>query len=104
MPVRSVREITPKSGRIIGGMALGGLCALAGAGIVVGILQTAGNPLWCVPGLVLVLLGVAIVLVMKRFASLRLLVSEDGIANVRLGGERGGRCYRVETGGWQPAL
>jgi hypothetical protein len=103
-PGNEVREITPKSGRIIGGIAVGGLFGIAGAGIVVGILETAGNPLWCLLGVGMLLLGAAIIVVMKRLASLRVLVTAEGIAIASLGNGKPGRCYRIEHTGLQPAL
>jgi hypothetical protein len=100
----AVTEITPKSGRIIGGIALGGLFGIAGAGIMVGILETASNPLWCLPGLGLLVLGLALIVVMIRLASLRILVTAEGIAIASLGQGKAGRCYRIETTGFQPAV
>jgi hypothetical protein len=92
----AVTEITPKTGRIIGGITLGGLFGIAGAGIVIGTLQTMSNPLWCLPGLGLLLVGVVMIVVMKRLAALRVLVTADGFAVLSLGEGRAARCYRIE--------
>jgi hypothetical protein len=93
---KAVTEITPKSGRIIEGIALGGLFGIAGAGIMIGTLQTASNPLWCLPGLGLLLVSVVIIAVMKRLAALRVLVTADGFAVLSVGEGRATRCYRIE--------
>jgi hypothetical protein len=101
-PSSRFTEIRPRSGVIVGGIALGALFGIAGVGIVVVILQTARNPLWCVLGFALVLVGVAIMLLMRRLASLRILVSDHGLAILTLGPGRPGRCYHIQSPGLQP--
>jgi hypothetical protein len=77
-PAAGVAEVKPRPWRIALAVA-GALClSLAGDGILWQVLRPGGPLLWTLAGLALLLVGVGLLLAVRRLAALRLWLSPDG--------------------------
>jgi hypothetical protein len=92
-----VAEFRLKLGTLRAGAVCGLLLGGAGVGLVAGVLQSDGNPCWCLLGLGLLPLGGSLMLLMKRLESMRIWVAPRGLIFITLGTGDGCRCFRVES-------
>jgi hypothetical protein len=90
-------EFKLKTGVIVCGIGCGLLFSGAGVALMAGVLRAGGHPCWCLPGTGLTILGMSLILLMKRLATLRIWVGPQGILLITLATGKSCRCYRVES-------
>jgi hypothetical protein len=88
-------EFRIKPGRIAAWLACGILAVLLGLILVAVALELHTRALWYLPGLGLLLAGLGVVFVVRRLASLRVLVFPQGPVIAVMGEGSACRCYRI---------
>src|SRR5690242_11945389 len=92
-----VSEFRPRPARLVLGVGLGAVIGAFGVGVLASVFRLGAHPLWYLLGLALLLAGAAILFLMHRLASLRVLVSVNGFAIATLGKGDGCRCFRIDA-------
>jgi hypothetical protein len=96
LPLSNVAaELRIKRGRIRAAWIFSAFLALVGLGLVAVAFEVHSRVLWYLPGLGLLLAGLGLVFLVKRVASLRVLVFPHGLVIAVVGQGSACRCYRL---------